>query len=657
MIRLNGQFNINCEYAGGDKSISHRALILAAIASGESVIRKLSLCQDVLATCDCLRALGADITLDGTTATVTPIKTPTDNVVLDCKNSGTTARLLAGLVAGLGVKARFVGDESLSSRPMDRVLTPLEQMGAGFKKGKGYLFESLGGKLCGTTIYAQVNSAQVKSAVLLAGLFAEGSTTYVERIATRNHTELMLLNFGAKVSVNGQAVTVSKSAVQPLNYDVPRDVSSVAFLIALALLTNREERFDNVLLNERRIGMLRVLQRSGAEITFDNVSIHYGEKVGDIVVKQSRLTPLNASQTDVCDAIDEVPLLCSIACLTKGRHSFEKIEELRNKESDRVAAICHIAKQCGASAALNGCDLTIVSNGVKATNPSFSCFNDHRIAMCEIVLSLACGGGAVDCAPFEISFPEFLQAIGTRPYKFALIGENVSASKSPKLMEFLARRANVCCCYDTVSLPRTVSDGALLEELNKYDGVNITMPFKTRIAKLLGADVPSVNTARKNFPPCSTDGYGIVKSLEGNGADFHGKPLWIVGAGGAAEECVKTLVSYNCKLQIVNRTQAHADELTEKYGLYSNIDKPYGVLSFIPECDFEKTIELPSSVKFVFVAAYRGASGLEDKAIKRGITYVDGLEMLYHQGAKSFALWTGTDVQNDYEDFVDFIEE
>ncbi len=655
MLCVNGQFNIDCNYVGGDKSVSHRALILAAIADGGSVIRNLSLCDDVAATCECLRVLGAGIRLDGATAYVRPITVPISGVTLNCRNSGTTARLLAGLVAGLGVRAKFVGDESLTSRPMERVLDPLRKMGARFNTGSGYLFESLGGKLTGITYRAKVNSAQVKSAVLLAGLFADGETTYTENIPTRNHTELMLRGAGADVSVDGLTVTVRKSTVHALNLDVPRDVSSVAFLVTLALLCGRKARFDGVLLNERRTGFIRVLQRSGADITLENVTERFGEPTGDIAVKPSRLKPLYASETDVCDAIDEVPLLCCIAAVTQGRHEFHAVDELRRKESDRVRAIQSIAVKLGATAEVSNGSLTITSEGCKAVNPHFNCFNDHRIAMCAVIMALVCGGGSVDCEPFDVSFPNFLQAVGVTPYKFALIGENVSDSRSPVLMSYLASKANLCCSYVTVSLPRSVSDERLLETINSFDGVNVTMPFKTRVAALLRADVPSVNTVGKRICPCSTDGCGIVKSLTANGIDFANKPIWIVGAGGAAEECIRVLLKYNCAIRVINRTQAHADALTEKYGLSKQIDEPYGVLSFVPECEFERNIQLPDSVGFVFVAAYKGQSGLRDKAAQRGIKYVDGLEMLYHQGAESFALWTGTEVQSDYDGFLKYL--
>lgn len=655
MIRFNGQFNIDCNYVGGDKSVSHRALILSAVAQGKSVIRNLSLCDDVAATCECLRALGADIELDGTTAYVRPLTLPVSGVTLNCRNSGTTARLLAGLVAGMGVRARFVGDESLCKRPMERVLEPLRIMGARFNTGSGYLFESLGGKLTGITYHAKVNSAQVKSAVLLAGLFADGETTYIENIPTRDHTEIMLKAFGADISPQGLAVTVRRSTVQPLDLDVPRDVSSAAFLIALALLSGRSTRCRNTLLNERRTGFIRVLQRSGADITLENVTERFGELTGDIVVKPSRLKPLYASETEVCDSIDEVPLLCCIAAVTQGRHKFHAVDELRRKESDRVRAIESIAAVFGSDVAVVSGNLTVISRGVKPVEPHFNSFGDHRIAMCQAVLSLVCGGGSVDDVPYEVSFPQFLQAVGVTPCKLALIGENVSNSRSPALMSHLAHRAKQTCSYVTVSLPRDVSDERLLETINSFDGVNVTMPFKTRVAALLRADVPSVNTVGKRIRPCSTDGYGIVRSLTANGIDFANKPLWIVGAGGAAEECVRTLLNYNCLLRIINRTESRAVALTAKYGLNTEMDEPYGVLSFVPECEFERNIQLPDSVRFVFVAAYKGRSGLREKAIQRGVKYVDGLEMLYHQGAKSFSLWTDTEIQDDYAGFVKYL--
>lgn len=655
MLRLNGQFNIDTSLVRGDKSVCHRALIFAAVASGQSVIRNLTLSRDVLATIDCLRKLGAQVILDGNTATVTPIAEPRSNVVLDCQNSGTTARLLAGLVAGLNVKAQFVGDSSLMRRPMRRVLDPLTKLGASFCQKDGCLFESLGGKIRGGTINAEVNSAQVKSAILIAGLFADGNVTYVEQIPTRNHTEIMLEAMGADITTNGLATTVTKSKLNPLDFDVPRDVSSASFLIAASLMCNSQIVCKNVLLNERRTGFLRVLTKSGANIRYENVRLCFGEKVGDIIVENSRLKPLFANTNDVCDAIDEIPVLAAIALTTQGRHVFESVAELQHKESDRVKAILHMAQVCNQTAEFDGKNLTIVSDGKLPKNPRFESLDDHRVAMAEVALCLASDGGSVDKTPFNVSFPEFEQALGLEVCKLGLIGSDIANSRSPVLMEYLATQANVTCSYDLIQLPKDVDDNTLLEVVNGYDGLNVTMPFKARVASLLNADAVSVNTVGKSVDPQSTDGYGITQALTDMGVDFKGKPLWIVGAGGAAVTCVETLLKYGCKMKVINRTQSRADELTAKYNLSTDITEPYGVLSFVPECEFEQSLTLPQSCKFVFVAAYKGQSGLKSKAIERGITYVDGLRMLYHQGAKSFSLWTNTPTKEDYEGFEQFL--
>lgn len=631
--------------------MSHRALILSSIANGVSVIRNLSECRDVLATADCLRKLGAKIDIEGTTATVTPITKPNTDVVLDCQNSGTTARLMAGLVAGLGVSAKFVGDKSLSARPMDRVIEPLKQLGANIYKVNDGLFKIESSTLKGATLTANVNSAQVKSSVLLAGLFAEGKTTYVEKLQTRNHTELMLSGMGASITAEGLSVTVQKSVISPLNTDIPNDPSSVAYSVALALLANKNAAFTNVLLNERRTGFFNILKRFGCNISFANVKSVCGEKVGDIIVNKSSFKPLEATEQDVCDAIDEIPLLASMCVVTKGKHVFENVSELQYKESNRIKAIEQIAAVCGQQAVFDGKNLTVISNGILPKNPRFDSLGDHRIAMCQAVLCLIAGCGSINETPFDVSYPDFLRDLGVKPLKLGLIGQSVQSSKSPVLMQILACRANVCCSYETVSLSPDITNERLLAIINEFDGLNVTMPFKRKVAALLSADCPVVNTVGKNIKPQCTDGYGIVQALNENGIDVSCKSVWVVGAGGAAEECIKTLLPLGCKIKVINRTKNHAELLNQKYSLSNNIENPYGVLSFIPECEFEQSINLPKSCKFVFVAAYKGQSGLKRQAEENDVQFIDGLQMLYHQGAKSFALWTDTKIQNDYESF------
>ena len=650
MLNFNSQFNINPSVCYGDKSLTHRALIISAIASGKSTIRNVALCDDVLATANCLRTLGAQIKIDGTTATVTPISTPNDNVVLDCQNSGTTARLLAGVVAGLGITATFVGDQSLTKRPMKRVIEPLTELGARFTTQDGQLFTIHPSKLVGKRLTAKVNSAQVKSAVLLAGLFAEGETQYVEPIATRTHTETMLSACGVDVA----NCTVTKSTPKPMDVTIPNDISSASFLIALALLTNQSVTLPNVGINEGRVGFLTVSKRAGAQIFVENVRTSFGELVADIRVEKGAIRPLFATSTDVVNAIDEIPILSVLALATQGTHTFQCVAELMHKECNRIDAIIDMARVCGQTATFDGANLTIVSNGKLPTKPHFHVFGDHRMAMCACVLSIACGGGSVDSFPVEVSFPNFLDAVGICPKKFCVIGSNVTQSKSPILHTILAKNANVCCSYDAVNLPADVTDEDLLKTISAYDGANITLPFKNRVANLLGASIPSVNTVGKGIEPTSTDGFGVTQALLTNGIDVNNKPLWIVGAGGGAEATIVELAG-KCPMQVVNRTAEKAHVLAKKYDLSTDIPHPYGILTFVPECDFEQNLPLPTSCQFVFISAYNGASGLRNKANERGIKVVDGLQMLYHQGAKSFALWTNTPIQQDYQQFHDFL--
>ena len=655
MLSVNGQFQLNTDIPYGDKSVSHRALMLAAVADGQCVIRNISTSDDVLSTASCLEALGAKIALEGDTATVTPIASlPKGMVTLHCGNSGTTARLLAGLVAGLGVSARFVGDSSLSQRPMQRVIEPLAQLGARIEQEIGCLFVCRGGRLSGSTVHSKVNSAQVKSAVLLAGLFAEGETTYVESIPTRPHTENLLRYLDCNIETHGTAVTVRKSKIKAFDVTVPNDPSAAAFFVALALAKKLDITLKNVLLDDSRMGFYRVLQKSGANISFENIQVRYGEKVGDIVVKKSTLTPFTATEQDVCDGIDEIPILATLALTVKGNHAFFGVSELQHKESNRIEAIAHFVASVGQTCGTSDDSLYITTNGKLRKNCYFASFNDHRIAMCEVILALIAGGGSVDNAPFSVSLPQFEHILGIKPLRLGLIGQSVSDSKSPMLMAHLAMKAGATCSYDIVNLPVKVSDSELLRVIESYDGLNVTMPFKNRVASLCRAEIPSVNTVGKAISPTSTDGYGITQSLVNNGIEFAGKAMLVVGAGGAAEACIAELLRYGCKIAVINRTEEHRIRLQNKYGLPECVQDPVGLLSFVPQCEYEQQLVLPPSVKFVLIADYKGKSHLKQQATERGVKVIDGLEMLYHQGAKSFALWTGTPIQNDYDSFVRF---
>lgn len=634
MLYINSTIQLDGSFVGGDKSVSHRALMLAAIADGRSVVRNLSQCDDVMSTVSCLRALGADVDIDGTTAYVSPIVVPNDNVVLNCGNSGTTARLLCGLVAGLGVRATFVGDGSLSVRPMKRVTEPLAKMGAKFAYPDGALFETLGGKLVGQTIRAEVDSAQVKSAVLLAGLFAEGKTAYEEGLPTRDHTERMLGYVGADIC----GTTVNSSKVHAFDITVPCDFSSAAYLLAAALVRKQPLTVKNVGVNQLRIGFLRVLQRAGARFALDNKRTDCGEDVADITVLPSTVDqPIFVGKEDVCSAIDEIPLIAAVAIACGVRAEFCDVGELRHKESDRIAAIVDMARACGQNACVDGKKLIVVSDGTIACHPTFAATDDHRIVMSQAVLCVAAGGGSVanpDCV--AVSFPDFWRSLGVRFGRYAVLGCDIDYSRSPELMCGFAEKADVAMDYRIVNLPRDISDRELKSVIDSFDGCNVTLPFKQRVARLFGSELPSVNTVGKGIEPTSTDGIGLIYALDKHNFVYKNARLWVVGAGGAAEACIATLLQTGARVQVCNRTYEHAARLTSKYGLATDITDPDGVLSFVPPCDFEAQIDLPPSVKYVFVASYDGKSPLLTKAKQQGIPCSDGIDMLYGQGKASF---------------------
>lgn len=657
MLNVTDKIQLNPQKIGGDKSFSHRALILAAVATTTSKIFNLSTCDDVLATVDCLNALGAKITLNGSTATVKPIVEPRDGCVLNCKNSGTTARLLAGLVCGLNVNATFVGDKSLAARPMKRVLEPLAELGASFCENgslSGFLFSAKRhGGLKGKTIYAKVNSAQVKSAVLLAATFAEGQTTYVEAVPTRRHTEKMLSELGV---CQGCAVFGGKK-YQGFEVCLPSDISSAAYLIALAVAKNEPLTVDDVCLSDERIGFLRALKSAGANVEWNATKTVFGEPIGSVtVLRGGKLGTFHVSAQDVADGIDEIPLLAALSLTAKGMSKFCGVSELKVKESDRLAAIEQMAKSCGQSAKVENGDLVVDSDGKLPTYVAFDAVSyDHRIQMCQVVLGVIAGGGRIPSVDsVAVSFPTFWEAIGAQFKRFAVLGADVSKSLSPALMCFFAKELGIWLEYTAASLGDNATDDELLSQISRFNGVNVTMPYKACVAKLLNAG-ETVNTVW-NGKACSTDGFGIVAALDAHKIDFRNKELLIIGAGGAAEQAIITLKQCGAALSVVNRTQSRADALKSKYELLPAPVCPQGILSFVPACEWEQTLSVPQSVKFVFVAAYGGESHLATIAKNRNLSCVYGEEMLYYQGAMSLSLWLGDDavmrIDDGYEKFI-----
>ncbi|MBJ3776044.1 3-phosphoshikimate 1-carboxyvinyltransferase [Acuticoccus mangrovi] len=408
----------------GDKSISHRALMLGTLAVGRSTISGLLTAEDVMATAAAMRALGATIVTDSTGRLqidgvgVGALAEP--EAPLDFGNAGTGVRLTMGIVAGHPIAATFVGDASLSRRPMGRVLNPLRQMGIEVvaREGDRLPLSIRGPKTLAPIRYVlPVASAQVKSAVLLAGLGAAGETTVVEKVPTRDHTERMLTAFGATVhrteTDEGTAISIEgRQHLRACDVTVPADPSSAAFAIVAALIVpGSEVVVTDVLLNPARIGLLVTLREMGAELAVENERDTGGERIGDIRVVASRLRGVTVPAARAPAMIDEYPVLAVAAAFAEGPTTMEGIGELRVKESDRLAAVAAglaangVPHEAGTDwLRVDGRVGGAIGGGRVATHL------DHRIAMSFLVLGLAADKPVTveDPAVIQTSFPTFL---------------------------------------------------------------------------------------------------------------------------------------------------------------------------------------------------------------------------------------------------------
>jgi 3-phosphoshikimate 1-carboxyvinyltransferase len=392
----------------GDKSISHRVLILGAIASGRSRLRGLSPGADVQSTIRCLQDLGVGfdglILEGGDLHGLRPAAGP-----LDCGNSGTTMRLLAGLLAAQEFESELTGDESLSRRPMDRVVTPLHQMGA----QASWPPLRVGGKapLHGVSYPMPVPSAQVKSAILIAGLFADGPTSIAEPVKTRDHTELMLRAMGASVEVDGLRVQVNPATrLEPLDLEVPGDVSAASFwLVGGSLVPGSRVRMPGIGINPTRTAFVELLRSYGFKIRELNRRYVGGEPVADLEVTSAPVSrPILVSGDTAAEMIDELPVLAVAATQMPGRSVIAGAAELRVKESNRIQAM-----EEGLTAM--GADITAVEDGWVINGPRVleaarvNAYGDHRVAMALAVAGLIADGrteiDGAECV--DISYPDF----------------------------------------------------------------------------------------------------------------------------------------------------------------------------------------------------------------------------------------------------------
>lgn len=398
----------------GDKSISHRAVMLASLADGTSTIKGFLMGADCLSTIDCFRAMGIDIQVTPDEVVVhgrgmKGLKKPTEQLYTG--NSGTTTRLLCGILAPQDFDVSITGDSSIQKRPMKRVTQPLSLMGAKID-GEYCPLTVHGTQLCGMDYKMNVASAQVKTAVILAALYADGETVIHECEKSRDHTERMLSAMGANISVDGLDITVKPTdSLKAMNFVVPGDISSAAFFMVLgAIMPESCVTINNVGINETRTGIIDVLDDMGADMSIDNIRMVNGEEVADITVKTSHLRGTVIGGDVIPRLIDELPVIAAAAVFAEGETVIKDAAELKVKETNRIRAVVDEFSKCGID--ITETDDGMIIRGAKAIHGAdFKTYGDHRMAMTLAVLAqLADGESTIDdekCV--DVSYPTFFE--------------------------------------------------------------------------------------------------------------------------------------------------------------------------------------------------------------------------------------------------------
>jgi 3-phosphoshikimate 1-carboxyvinyltransferase len=407
----------------GDKSISHRAVMFGALAKGITEVTNFLPGADCLSTIRCFRQLGIDIHHTAASGHVIVhgkglMGLSKPEGILDVGNSGTTMRLISGILCGQRFEVILNGDASIQKRPMGRIMTPLSMMGAEIRSIKNNGCAPLAinstpskmSRLSGIHYNSPVASAQIKSCILLAGLYAEGETSVTEPYLSRNHTELMLKEFGASITANGNtAVVTPYPTLEGREIAVPGDISSAAYFIAAGLIVpNSEIVVKNVGINPTRDGILRVCRQMGADIKLENIIDKGGEPVADLIVKQSELTGIEIGGAIIPTLIDEIPIIAVLACFAKGKTIIKDASELKVKESNRIDVMVTNLKKMGADITATE-DGMIINGGKPLHGAVIESNSDHRIAMSFAIAGLMAEGETdiqgAECV--DISYPDF----------------------------------------------------------------------------------------------------------------------------------------------------------------------------------------------------------------------------------------------------------
>ncbi|MDP3791458.1 MAG: 3-phosphoshikimate 1-carboxyvinyltransferase [Candidatus Omnitrophota bacterium] len=402
----------------GDKSISHRAVMIGSIARGITTVKGMAESDDCNYTINAFKAMGVGISSEGNTTVIEGkglkgLSRPSN--AINVGNSGTTMRVLAGILAGQNFETTLTGDEGLQRRPMKRIVEPLSRMGVDISARKGdYPPIRIEGGIVKPIIYkTPVPSAQIKSAILFAGLYAKGTTRVIEKFKSRDHTERMLKYFGADISFNSRSVSISGGKeLLARSFEIPGDISSASFFIAAAIILKGSSiKVKNVSINPTRAGILKILKKMGAKVKVVNKKDGF-EPVGDIIAQYSKTRGITIDKSMIPSVIDELPIIFVLAALSKGRTVIKGSEELRVKETDRVSSMEYNLKKAGAVFNIRGNDIII--DGVdKLHGARLNSFQDHRTCMSMAVAALSADSESVIRGAESVSksFPGFFDTL------------------------------------------------------------------------------------------------------------------------------------------------------------------------------------------------------------------------------------------------------
>lgn len=630
-----GRFSVS-----GDKSITIRAVLLGALAEGLTVIKSPLICEDTLAALDCAKNLGAKVTIKEGEIEILGAKRIESGCVFDCKNSATTARLLIGALSGAEVSAQIIGDESLSSRPMNSIIEPLLSRGAKIESNNGFLpIKIYPSKLKEFEYKMQCDSAQVKSGVLLSGLTSRRKTVVIEKNATRKHTEKMLFKFGADITVDDKTITLNPSNISGKPLFVPADPSSGAYYAALGLLCG-EVTVENLPIERERFGFYDILRLNGARIVLKNERLEGGVKIADVTASKSNIDYFEIKTEQIPLLIDEIPLISVVAAFNGGA-KIKGAASLKHKESDRLNGTAELINLFGAKAEVLGDDLIVYA--IKPNKFAEYASDDHRMIMCAFVLASAANGGRLfgeRCV--SVSCPEFFKKLEN--FRGALFGENVEKSFSAAIhKKNLTAMGLTNFAYEQISC--TNLQFADEVEKSAYRLINATFPFKKELAsRALSLSKNAKISESANFlfdrVGYSTDGDGLLFSLlaEGVLTDVKNKTVLVMGVGGAGRSIAFSFASGGAKVLLLNRTAQTAVNFAQKCQNLKLDVSVYGGESCdilinacsggSPECFNENML---FGANLVIDINYKKPSSVLFAAEKLKKTAINGEKMLFYQ--------------------------